>query len=207
MKKRSLLSLLALLILLALSVSAGAEELPAEIRNALDGNRMEILKTAGWQNPGPAWFVLVRTPDGTNLLLCFEEADGRWVQRFHTAAAVPQGKTAVDYLYVSEQSQSFVYNKIWQGPILLISCDNGDFFAYERTAPGQWDLLSAFYLEEQVHVDFIDGEVKYRTPIDQNNNRIITVRVPLERDLRKVDITRIPKTPEAALKETEQEKE
>ena len=69
---------------------------------------LKILKTAGWQGPGPAWFVLVRTPDGTNLLLCFEEADGRWVQRFHTAAAVPQGKTAVDYLYVSEQSQSFV---------------------------------------------------------------------------------------------------
>ena len=46
MKKRSLLSLLALLILLALSVSAGAEELPAEIRNALDGNRMEILARA-----------------------------------------------------------------------------------------------------------------------------------------------------------------
>ena len=140
MKKRSLLSLLALLILLALSVSAGADELPGEIRSALEGTGMEILK-------------------------------------------------------------------IWQGPILLISCDNGDFFAYERTAPGQWDLLSAFYLEEQVHVDFIDGEVKYRTPIDQNNNRIITVRAPLERDLRKVDITRIPKTPEAALKETEQEKE
>ena len=88
MKKRSLLSLLALLILLALSVSAGAEELPGEIRSALEGTGMEILKTAGWQNPGPAWFVLVRTPDGTNLLLCFEEADGRWVQRFHTADAL-----------------------------------------------------------------------------------------------------------------------
>ena len=53
MKKRSLLSLLALLILLALSVSAGAEELPGEIRSALEGTGMEILKTAGVDMAAP----------------------------------------------------------------------------------------------------------------------------------------------------------
>ena len=207
MKKRSLLSLLAALILLALSVSAGADELPGELRQALEGNRMEILKTAGWQNPGPAWFAVVKAPDGTKLLICFEEQDGQWIQRFHTAAAVPQGQTEVKALHVSEKAHDFVYDLDWFGPILLIGCDNGDFFAYQRTAPGQWDLLSAFYLEEQVHVDCFDGEVKFRTPIDVNNNRIVTVREPIERDLRKVDITRIPKTPEEMLKGSEQEKE
>ena len=56
-----------------------------------------------------------------------------------------------------------------------------------------------FYLEEQVHLDFDDESVKFRTPVDQDHSRIETVQGVFERDLRKVDLNCIPKSPQQAL--------
>lgn len=198
MKKPLWLLFFAAVILAALCVcSAGAEaQLPAEIREALSGR--EILQAAYWESPGSTWFVLVRIPDGTNMLLCFELHDGAWIQSFHTIAAVPQGKVGVERLYITDKMQDFVNNRTWPGPILLILVDDGGYYSYQRSDSGQWNLFRVFYLEEQVHLDFDDESVTYRTPIDQDHSRIETVQGTFERDLRKVDVNSIPRSPQQA---------
>ena len=55
-----------------------------------ENSREMIRRVLDWF-PGSTWFVLVRTPDGTNMLVCFVLSNGAWVQAFHTAAAIPQG--------------------------------------------------------------------------------------------------------------------
>ena len=63
-----------------------------------------------------------------------------------------------------------------------------------------------FYQEEQIHLDFDDESVKFRTPVDQDHSRIETVQGVFERDLRKVDLNRIPRSPQQALELLEEMK-
>ncbi len=197
MKKHGWLSILiGFILMIGLICPVQAEEqLPAEIQNALAG--MEIIRTAYWESPGSTWFVLIRTPDGINMLLCFELHDGNWIQSFHTSAAVPQGKPGVKRLFITDQVQDFVYNRTWTGPILMILTDDG-YTSYQRSASGQWELFKVFFHDEQIHLDFDDESVTYRTPIDQDHNRFETVHGTFERDLRKVDFNRIPRSPQQA---------
>lgn len=180
------------------------QPLSADIRYSMSG--MEILHSAYWQSPGGTWFVLIRTPNGMNMLLCFELRDGVWVQSFHTSAAVPQGKAGVKRLYITDKVQDYVYNKTDFGPILLILTDDGGYYSYRRSDSGQWNLFKVFYQEEQVHLDFDDESVKFRTPVDQDHSRIETVQGVFERDLRKVDLNRIPRSPQQALELLEEMK-
>ena len=180
------------------------QPLPADIRYSMSG--MEILHSAYWQSPGGTWFVLIRTPNGMNMLLCFELRDGVWVQSFHTSAAVPQGKAGVKRLYITDKVQDYVYNKTAFGPILLILTDDGGYYSFQRSDSGQWNLFKVFYQEEQVHLDFDDESVKFRTPVDQDHSRIETVQGVFERDLRKVDLNRIPRSPQQALELLEEMK-
>ena len=196
MNKRCMFLLGLILIALCVCPVQAEQQIPAEISTALSA--MEITQTAYWDSPGSTWFVLIRTPDGTNMLLCFELHEGVWVQSFHTSAAVPQGKVGVEGLHITDKVQDFVYNKTDFGPILLILTDDGGYYSYQRSDSGQWNLLKVFYLQEQVHLDFDDDSVRFRTPIDQDHNRIETVHGTFERDLRKVDLNQIPRTPQQA---------
>lgn len=197
MKKRCLFLAGLILVVLCVCPVLAEQPLPADIRYSMTG--MEILQSAYWESPGGTWFVLIRTPNGMYMLLCFELRDGVWIQTFHTSAAVPQGKAGVERLYITDKMQDFVYNKTDFGPILLILTEDGGYYSYQRSDSGQWNLFKVFYLEEQVHLDFDDDSVRFRTPVDQDHSRIETVQGTFERDLRKVDLTRIPRSPQQAL--------
>ena len=80
----------------------------------------------------------------------------------------------------------------------MILTDDGGYTSYQRSDAGQWNLLKAFYLDEQIHLDFDDASITYRTPIDQNHDRFETVQGSFERDLTKVDIKTIPRSPQQA---------
>ena len=71
MKKNRWLSLLiGFILMIGCACSSYADEqLPEEILNALSGK--EITHSAFWNCPGSTWFVVIRTPDETNILLCF----------------------------------------------------------------------------------------------------------------------------------------
>ena len=198
MKKRHWLVILIGMILMIGLIGPGRaeEQLPPEIKSALAG--MEITQTAYWDKPGSTWFVLIRTPEELNALLCFELHDGTWIQSFHTSTAVPQGKTGVEHLHVTDKLRDFVDDRILPGPILLMMTDDGGYTSHQRSASGQWNLLKVFWIDEQVHLNFDDESVIFITPIDQDNNRFETVEGSFERDLRKVDINAIPRTPRQA---------
>lgn len=199
-KKRNWLPILIGLVLITgmICPAQAEEQLPAEIKSTLAGT--EITKTAYWESPGSTWFVLIRTRDSMNMLLCFEPHDGNWIQSFHTSTAVPQGKVNVELLHITDKVQDFVNNRTWPGPILMILTDDGGYTSYQRSDSGQWNLFKVFYPDEQIHLDFDDESVTYRTPIDQDHNKFETVYGSFERDLKKVDVNTIPRSPQQAQK-------
>ena len=146
MKKHGWLSILAGFILIVgciCSANAG-DQLPEEIRNVLSG--AEITHSASWDGPGSTWFVVVRTPDKTNTLLCFEQLDSRWVLSFSSNTALPQGNVGIKLFRITDKVEDFVYNRTWQGPILMILTDDGGYTSYQRSDSGQWNLFKVFYL-------------------------------------------------------------
>ena len=200
MKKHGWPAILAGLILAAaLLFAAQAEgELPEGIRETIGD--LTVVKTAYWDDPGSTWFVLTRTPFGENMLLCFEREGGSWVRSFYTVAAVPQGDDAVEYLFITDKVVSFRDDRtlVIPGPVMAMIGTDGSRTSYRRDESGQWKLFDAFWQEEQVFVEFSDDSVVFRTPIDQDHEKTETVRGRLERDLRQVDFTRIPKSPRQA---------
>ena len=197
-KSRNWLAILIGMLLMTglICPSRAEKQLPEEIKSTLAGT--EIIQTAYWESPGSTWFVLIRTPDGINVLSCFELRDGSWIRSFQTSAAVPQGRVIVERLHMTDKMQDFTNNRTWPGPILLILTDDGGYTSYQRSDSGQWNLFRVFYPDEQIHLDFDDGSVTYSTPIDQDHSGFETVYGVFERDLRKVDINMIPRSPRQA---------
>lgn len=200
MRKCGWLSILIGFILIVGCVCSSCAEnrLPEEIRNVLSG--AEVTHSTFWEGPGSTWFVVIRAPDGTNILLCFEQHESGWVQSFHTSTALPQGKAGVKLIRITDKVQDFVYDRTWQGPILMILTDDGGYTSYQRSDSGQWNLFKVFYLDEQVHLDFDGDSIIFRTPVDQNHDKFETVSGSFERDLRKIDLNDIPRTPAQAQK-------
>lgn len=204
MKKNVWLSLLiGFILLIGCACSSYADkQLPEEILNVLSGK--EITHSAFWDGPGSTWFVVIRTPDKTNVMLCFELRDSGWVQSFHTSAAVPQGNIGIKRIFITDKVEDFVYNRTWPGPILMILTDDGSYTSYQRSDSGRWNLFKVFYLDEQVHLDFDDDSIIFRAPIDQDHNKFEAVYGNFERDLRKIDLNGIPRTPAQAQKTMEE---
>lgn len=198
MKRRRWPAILAVLILVsALAGIAQAEQpLPAEIGDLPAGAK--ILETAHWEGPGSTWFVLIRMPDGINMLLCFELRDGSWTEAFRTCAAVPQGHIGVEQLHITDKVQDYVYNRTWPGPILMILADDGSYTSYQRGDSGVWRLFKVFWYEEQIHLDFDGKSIIFNIPIDHDHSRFETVNGSFERNLEKVDLHRIPRSPQQA---------
>ena len=199
MKRVHWLAILAGLVLAVVSVCAAqAEQLPTEILDSIE--ELQILKTAYWDAPGSTWFVFARTPYGANMLLCFMQEGGSWVRSFYTVDAVPQGDDVIGYLFITDKVTSFRNNRtrVIPGPFLVLSETNGCRTAYRRDDAGQWNLYNAFWLKEQMSLDFSDDGIEFRSPIDQDHDRVETVPGRFERDLRKVVYDAIPRTPQQA---------
>ena len=85
---RTVLLLVLALLLCVLSPAQASAQLPTDIRAQFGS--IEITGTAYWDTPGSTWFVLIRTPDRVNRLLCYTLQSGTWVQEFQAAESVPQ---------------------------------------------------------------------------------------------------------------------
>lgn len=200
MKKVGWLAVMAALILAAgLFAAAQAEgQLPAEILETLNGP--EVLKTAYWDSPGSTWFVLARTPYGENILLCFVQEGGSWVRSFATADAVPQGEGAVEYFFITDKVVSFRdgQTRVVPGPVLAMHDRTGSRTSYRRDDSGQWKLFIVTWQDEQTSLEYSDGSIVFRSPLDRDRDRVVTVTGSFERDLRNVVLDSIPRTPQQA---------
>ena len=184
-------------------------QLPMDIKAQFGS--IDIRETACWEGDDSTWFLLARTPDGVNRLIGYTLENGTWVQKFQSATALPQGNGRVR-LQMTNQMRDFTRDLTVTGPILMIlQYGTGEeessilsHYEFLRSDEGVWELFHAFFQEEQVHVDFEENRVTFRTPIDQDHSMIRTVETTVERDLRRVDFTVLPRTPEeAARTETE----
>ena len=202
MKRFAALALVLGILCCAHAAQATAQ-LPLDIKNQF-GNA-EIIDSTYWDSPGSTWFVLVRTPDGVKHLVCYVLENGTWTQKFQTAAAVPQGQGRVRIVF-SDNVLDFANDRIIPGPVLVVvqygtgvyESDVLVHYGFVRTDPETWTLVSAFFQEEQTHVDIEADYVTFRTPVDQNHDDRKTVPFRMERDLRKIDFSEIPRTAEQA---------
>ena len=185
------------------AAQATSAQLPLDIKAQFGS--IEITDTVYWDSPGSTWFVLIRTPDGVNRLLCYVLENGVWTQKFQTAAAMPQGKNRVR-LYITDKVEDFVNDRIIPGPILeVMQYGTGEHesgiilhYGFVRSDPETWTLVNAFFQEEQTHLDIREDSVMFRTPVDQDHDIRKTIPLRMERDLRKIDFTGIPRTAEQA---------
>lgn len=185
------------------AAQATSAQLPLDIKAQFGS--IEITDTAYWDSPGSTWFVLIRTPDGVNRLLCYVPENGAWTQKFQTAAAIPQGENRVR-LYITDKVEDFVNDRIIPGPILeVMQYGTGEHesgiilhYGFVRSDPETWTLFNAFFWEEQTHLDIREDSVTFRTPVDQDHDIRKTIPLHMERDLRKIDFTGIPRTAEQA---------
>ena len=99
------------------AAQATSAQLPLDIKAQFGS--IEITDTAYWDSPGSTWFVLIRTPDGVNRLLCYVLENGAWTQKFQTAAAIPQGENRVR-LYVTDKVLDFANDRTIPGPVLVV---------------------------------------------------------------------------------------
>lgn len=196
-------------LFLCLCGARATAQLPLDIKAQFGS--IDIRETACWEGDDSTWFLLARTPDGVNRLIGYTLENGTWVQKFQSATALPQGDGRVR-LQMTNQMQDFTRNITVTGPILMIlQYGTGEkessilaHYEFLRSDEGVWELLHAFFQEEQVHVDFDENSVTFSTPISQDHSMIRTVEEPVERDLRRVDFTTIPRTPEQIVRtETE----
>ena len=202
--KRAGAFLLALLLCAAVFMPAAlaSRQLPLDIRAQFGS--IEITDSTYWDSP-ETWFVLIRTPDKVNRLLCYVLKNGTWTQKFQTAAAVPQGQGKVRIVF-TDQVRDFVHDRIIPGPVLVIMQYGTGLYessvmarcGFVSSGPDTWMLFDAFFQDEQADVEIGEDTVTFRTPIDQDHERIKTVPVSIERDLRVLDFTEIPRTPEQA---------
>lgn len=193
---------LALLICSFPAVRASGQ-LPTDIRAQFGG--IEITDAAYWDSPGSTWFVLIRTPDKANRLLCYTLESGTWTQKFQTSTAVPQGDGKVRILF-SDQEKEIAGGVTVIKPVLTVmqygtGTDELSVrlrVEFQRSVTGVWNLVRVDFTEEQTHLDILEDTVIFRSAGGPEPDRPEIIPYTLERDLRCIDLSEIPKTPEQA---------
>lgn len=191
------------LLICRLPAAQASGQLPADIRAQFGG--IEITDSAYWDSPGSTWFVLIRTPDRVNRLLCYTLESGAWTQQFQTSAAVPQGDGRVRILF-SDQVKEITGSGTVIKPVLTVlqygtGPDEPSMrlqLEFMRSVSGIWNLFRAVFSDEQMCLDIDEDNVAFRPAADPDSDRLQTVTVTLERDLRHMNLAEIPKIPEQA---------
>ena len=205
MKKQGWLLLLTGFILVAgFACSAFASgQLPLDISARFGG--IEITDTAYWDSPDSTWFVLIRTPDRTNMLICFVLEKGTWMQKFQTDAALPQGDGKVRILFSDRVRESADGRESVQPILTIIQAGTGDGEAsinvqteFLRSSSGEWNLIRAYFAEEQICLEISEDTVTFSSRTGQDPAESHTVQTGIERDLRRVDLAGIPRSLEEA---------
>ena len=196
---RTVLLLVLSLLLCVLSPAQASAQLPTDIRAQFGG--IEITGTAYWDTPGSTWFVLIRTPDRVNRLLCYTLQNGTWTQEFQTADSVPQGEGAVRILF-SDREKEIIDDQPVIQPVLMITQNGtgGDEsrmirqYEFLRSAAGEWNLVRAFFPDGPLHLEFGDGILSFQLP-----DSLQAVPWTSSRDLRGISLAELPETPDQAL--------
>ena len=196
---RTVLLLVLSLLLCVLSPAQASSQLPTDIRAQFGG--IEITGTAYWDTPGSTWFVLIRTPDRVNRLLCYTLENGTWVQEFQAADSVPQGEGAVRILF-SDREKEIIDDQMVVRPVLMITQNGtgGDEsrmirqYEFLRSAAGEWNLVRAFFPDGPLHLEFGDGILSVQLP-----DNLQAVSWTSSRDLRGISLAELPETPDQAL--------
>ena len=164
-----LLMLVLALLLCVLSPAQASAQLPTDIRAQFGG--IEITGSAYWDSPGSTWFVLIRTPDKVNRLLCYTLENGTWVQEFQAADSVPQGEGAVRILF-SDHEKEITDGRPLIRPVLMIT-QNGTGedesrmirqYEFLRSAAGEWNLVRAFFPDGPLRLEFDDKILSLQLP-------------------------------------------
>ena len=196
---RTVLLLVLSLLLCVLSPAQASAQLPTDIRAQFGG--IEITGTAYWDTPGSTWFVLIRTPDRVNRLLCYTLQNGTWTQEFQTAESVPQGEGIVRILF-SDREKEIIDDQPVVRPVLMITQNGtgGDEsrmirqYEFLRSAAGEWNLVRAFFPDGPLHLEFGDGIISFQLP-----DSLQAVPWTSSRDLRGISLAELPETPDQAL--------
>ena len=166
---RTVLLLVLFLLLCGLPAVQASTQLPTDIRAQFGG--IEITGTAYWDTPDSTWFVLIRTPDKVNRLLCYTLQNGTWIQEFQAAESVPQGEGTVRILF-SDREKEIIDGQPVIRPVLMIT-QNGTGedesrvirqYEFLRSASGEWDLIRAFFPDGPLRLEFGDGILSFQLP-------------------------------------------
>ena len=205
MRKRECLSMLTAFVLMVGIVCSAhaAGQLPLDIRARFGS--IGITDTAYWENPESTWFVLARTPDGTNMLFCFVLERGEWMQRFQTDTALPQGNGRVRILFSDRVRDTADGRESVQPVLTIMQYGTGDGETsvrvqadFLRSASGEWNLIRVYLAEEKVCLEISEDTITFTSLTGQDPQRDRTVRAEIERDLRRIDLAGIPGSPEEA---------
>ena len=196
---RTVLLLVLALLLCGLPAAEASAQLPTDIRAQFGG--IEITGAAYWDTPGSTWFVLIRTPDKVNRLLCYTLQNGTWVQEFQAAESVPQGEGTVRILF-SDREKDIIDGQPVIRPVLMIT-QNGTGedesrvirqYEFLRSAAGEWNLIRAFFPDGPLRLEFGDGILSFQLP-----DSLQAVPWTSSRDLCGISLAGIPETPDQAL--------
>ena len=196
---RTVLLLVLSLLLCVLSPAQASGQLPTDIRAQFGS--IEITGTAYWNTPGSTWFVLIRTPDRVNRLLCYTLENGTWTQEFQTAESVPQGEGIVRILF-SDREKEIIDGQPIIRPVLMIT-QNGTGedesrvirqYEFLRSSSGEWDLIRAFFPDGPLRLEFGDGILSFQLP-----DGLQAVPWTSVLDICGISLSELPETPDQVL--------
>ena len=196
---RTVLLLVLSLLLCGLPAVQASTRLPTDIRAQFGG--IEITGTAYWDTPGSTWFVLIRTPDRVNRLLCYTLENGTWTQEFQTAESVPQGEGIVRILF-SDREKEIIDGQPIIRPVLMIT-QNGTGedesrvirqYEFLRSSSGEWDLIRAFFPDGPLRLEFGDGILSFQLP-----DGLQAVPWTSVLDICGISLSELPETPDQVL--------
>lgn len=187
-------------------IALGEEELPGDIQEYFQSSAFigwTIADQAFFDASGAedCWFVLLRTAKDENVLYAFAQKGGVYKERFHTADAVPQGENAVDidvrYSFSDDQTGA-TYNK----PVLCIyqfdsACEYAQTSVYYYLQNGAWLLTRVKSYVPNCSIVLEDGRISYFDDIESTNISG-TAYGTVQRDIRYVSLSALPKTPAQA---------
>ncbi len=192
-----------LLVVVALCVSSIAFastnlSLPSEIESYFSVGDSTILDYADLTGHGAddCWFVIIRTKEGTNILYCFKQKENGWDVEFRTSDAVPQVSAPLSMI-VDTEGIDYGMNATVE-PLLCI---------YQMNVSNEYpELTLRFALEKRKwNLHSIESYIGYDHMLVQNGvvtffksteNLEVAGRVygTLQRDIRYISLSAIPKT-------------
>lgn len=180
------------------------EQLPADIRAQFGS--VEITEAAFLDGSEKIWFVLVRTPDRMNRLLCYRLESGTWIQRFMTSDAVPQGEGRIS-LRMTVSAQFYTDGHASSRPVLeILQYGTGSQsdsvlqrLSFLLSDSGVWTLFHASFAGQDMTLKVEENALTFTTLPWMDRYESHTVEVRIERDLRRVVWEDIPRNMEQAM--------